>query len=254
MTAPVLPGAEPFSAVGGPTGALVLHGFTGSPHSVRGLAERLADEGLSVEVPLLPGHGTAVEDLVDKRWEDWTAATDEVYGELAARCPRVAVVGLSMGGGLACWLAERYPEIAGIVLINPLVEPPSDDFRRAVQQLHAGGTEIAPGAGPDIAEPGVTDVSYPGTPLGAVLSLFDGVEEVALALEQIACPVLLFTAYQDHVVTPSNGDLVGATVSGPLERVRLEKSFHVATLDFERDEIEERTVAFVTAVTSGEPG
>ena len=252
MTAPVLPGAEPFASVGGPEGALVLHGFTGNPHSMRGVAERLADAGLSVELPLLPGHGTAVEDLVDKRWADWTAAAERSYVELAARCTRVAVVGLSMGGGLACWLAERYPEIAGAVLVNPLVEPPADDFRNAVRQLHADGTEIAPGIGSDIAKPGVSELSYPGTPLAAALSLFAGVEEVALDLGNIACPVLLFTSRDDHVVTPSNGDLLEASLSGPLERVRLEKSFHVATLDFDRDEIEERTVSFVTAVTSGD--
>ena len=62
--------------------------------------------------------------------------------------------------------------------------------------------------------------------------------------------MLLFSARHDHVVTPSNGDLVEARVSGPVERVRLEQSYHVATLDYDRDEIEERTVAFVTAVTS----
>ena len=253
MTAPVLAGAEPFSADGGPEGALVLHGFTGNPHAVRGVAERLADAGLTVELPLLPGHGTALEDLVDKRWEDWSGAAEEAYGDLAAHCARVAVVGLSMGGGLACWLAERHPGIAGLVLINPLVEPPADDFRSAVRQLHESGTEIAPGIGSDIAKPDVSELSYQGTPLAAALSLFEGVEEVALGLDQIACPVLLFTARDDHVVTPSNGDLVEATVGGPLERVRLEKSFHVATLDFDRDEIEERTVAFVTAVTSGDP-
>jgi carboxylesterase len=253
VTAPILPGAEPFSSVGGGEGALVLHGFTGNPHSVRGVAERLADAGLNVELPLLPGHGTAVEDLVDKRWEDWTAAAERSYLELAARCARVALVGLSMGGGLACWLAERHPEIAGMVLINPLVEPPADDFRSAVRQLHEDGTEIAPGIGSDIAKPGVTELSYPGTPLAAALSLFEGVEEVALDLGRIACPVLLFTARDDHVVPPSNGDLLEASLAGPLERVPLEKSFHVATLDFDRDEIEDRTVAFVTAVTGGNP-
>ena len=44
----LLEGAEPYSAPGGPDGALVLHGFTGSPHSIRGLARALAGAGLAV--------------------------------------------------------------------------------------------------------------------------------------------------------------------------------------------------------------
>jgi carboxylesterase len=244
-------GAEPFSATGGPDGALVLHGFTGTPSSMRGVAEKLADAGLTVELPLLPGHGTVLEDLVPVRWADWSAAAEEAYAALAARCSRVAVVGLSMGGALTCWLAERYPEISGIVLVNPLVEPPGDEFRTAVRELHESGTEIAPSIGSDIALPGVVELTYDGSPLAAALSLFEGVEQVALGLAEIRCPVLLFSSRQDHVVSPTNGDLVAASVSGPCERVWLERSYHVATLDYDRDEIEARTVSFVTTVTTG---
>jgi len=244
-------GAEPFSATGGPEGALVIHGFTGNPNSMRGIAEKLADAGLSVELPLLPGHGTAVEDLLPLRWADWSEAVEEAYVGLAARCARVAVVGLSMGGTLACWLAERHPEIAGLVLVNPLIEPPDEEFRTAVTQLHESGTEIAPGIGSDIARPDAHELTYDGTPLAAALSLFDGAEEVAAELEEIHCPVLLFSSRQDHVVSPASGDLLVDSVSGPCERVWLERSYHVATLDYDRDEIEARTVAFVTAVTSG---
>ncbi len=73
MTAPIIPGAEPWSAPGGSNGVLVLHGFTGNPQSMRPLAEALAAAGFTVELPLLPGHGTAVEDMVPTRWEDWSA-------------------------------------------------------------------------------------------------------------------------------------------------------------------------------------
>jgi carboxylesterase len=215
---------------------------------MRGIAEQLADAGLSVELPLLPGHGTALEDLIPARWSDFCGAAEEAYLDLAARCNTVVVVGLSMGGTLTCWLAERHPEINGIVLVNPLVEPPTDEFRTAIAQLYESGTEVAPGIGSDIAKPGVLELSYAGTPLAAVLSLFEGAEEVALGLGRISCPVLLFSSTEDHVVTPSNGDLVEASVSGPFERIRLERSYHVATLDYDRDEIEERTVAFVAAV------
>ena len=85
MTPPILPGAEPYSAAGDARGALVLHGFTGNPQSMRGLALALAGAGLTVELPLLPGHGTAIADMVSTRWEDWSAAAEAAYTELAAR-------------------------------------------------------------------------------------------------------------------------------------------------------------------------
>jgi len=62
----------------------VLHGFTGNPQSMRGLAVALADAGLTVEMPLLPGHGTAVEDMVPTRWEHWSGAAEAAYAAARA--------------------------------------------------------------------------------------------------------------------------------------------------------------------------
>ena len=118
----VLAGAEPFSASGGPHGALVVHGFTGCPQSMRGLAQAFAAAGFATELPLLPGHGTSVDDMLATRWADWSGAAESAYDELAARCDRVVVAGLSMGGTITAWLATRHPEIAGLVLVNPAVE------------------------------------------------------------------------------------------------------------------------------------
>src|SRR5688500_12504517 len=127
-SAPVLPGAEPFSAAGGQAGVLVLHGFTGNPQSMRGLAQAFADAGFTVEMPLLPGHGTVVADMIPTRWEDWSGAAEAAYADLASRCEKVVVAGLSMGGTITCWLAANHPEIAGIVVVNPAVEPPAESF------------------------------------------------------------------------------------------------------------------------------
>ena len=250
MNTATMPGAEPFSAEGGPEGALVLHGFTGDPRSMRGVAERLAGAGLTVDLPLLPGHGTTVADLVPMRWDDWAAAADEAYSAIARRCERVAVVGLSMGGGLACWLGVRHPEIRGLALVNPIVKPPGDELRNAVRELLSSGTAIAPGIGSDIADPAVKEQGYDGTPLAAALSLFEGVEELALRLGEIRCPVLLLSSREDHVVTTTNGDLLVASVAGPCERVWLERSYHVATLDYDRQLVEDRITEFVVSVTS----
>jgi carboxylesterase len=61
----------------------------------------------------------------------------------------------------------------------------------------------------------------------------------------VLCPVLLFNSPQDHVVPPVSSDRLAEAVKGPVERITLERSFHVATLDYDKDEIEARTVAFV---------
>ena len=76
-------------------------------------------------------------------------------------------------------------------------------------------------------------------------SMFEGVDEVAASLDQLVCPVLLFSSRTDHVVPTESGDLLAAKAAGPLERICLERSYHVATLDHDAAEIEERAVDFV---------
>jgi carboxylesterase len=247
VTAPGLPGAEPYSATGDDRGALVLHGFTGNPQSMRGLALALADAGLSVELPLLPGHGTDIADMVPTRWEDWSDAAEAAYEELAARCEAVAVVGLSMGGTLGVWLAQRHPEIAAMALVNPLVSPPDADTVALVEAMVEGGDEVAPGIGSDIALEGAVESAYPELPLRAALSLFAAAAEVESALASVTCPLLVFTSVQDHVVDPKSSELLVARAKGPVEQVMLERSYHVAPLDYDKDEIESRTVEFVAA-------
>jgi carboxylesterase len=232
VKSPVIPGAEPYSATGDARGALVLHGFTSNPQSMRGLALALADAGLSVEMPLLPGHGTELSDMLPTRWEDWSDAAEAAYTGLAARSDGVVVVGLSMGGMLSVWLAERHPEIAGIAVVNPLLAPPDADSIVFIESMIENGDEVAPGIGSDIALEGAVEVAYPGLPLRATLSLFSAAAEVGADLESVTCPVLLFTSVQE---------------------VMLERSFHVATLDYDKDEIESRTVEFVAGVLPPHP-
>jgi carboxylesterase len=248
VTAPVLPGAEPYSVTGDARGALVLHGFTGNPQPMRGLALALADAGLTVEMPLLPGHGTDVADMVPTRWEDWSSAAEAAYLDLAARSDAVVVVGLSMGGMLAVWLAEHHPEIAALALVNPMVAPPDADTVGFVQAMVDNGDELAPGVGSDISMEGAVESAYPELPLRAALSLFAAAAEVESGLASVTCPVLLFTSTQDHVVDPKSSALLVERAKGPVEQVVLDRSYHVATLDYDKDEIEARTVEFVTGV------
>ena len=250
VTKPILAGAEPYSVTGDTRGALVLHGFTGNPQSMRGLALALADAGFTVEMPLLPGHGTDVTDMVPTRWEDWSGAAEAAYVDLAARSDAVVVVGLSMGGMLAVWLAEHHPQIAAIAVVNPIVAPPDADTLAFLQAMIDGGDELAAGVGSDIAMEGVAESAYPELPLRATLSLFSAAAEVEEALDSVSCPVLVFTSTQDHVVDPKSSELLVERAKGPVEQVVLERSYHVATLDYDKDEIEARTIEFLSGVLS----
>jgi carboxylesterase len=254
MTTPtpdgLIPGAEPFSAAGGPHGVLVVHGFTGNPQSMRGLAEAFAAAGFAVELPLLPGHGTKVEDMVPTRWEDWSGAAEVAFQELSTRCDRVVVAGLSMGGTISVWLAAHHPEIAGVVAVNPAVEPPADSFLELFRGSLAEGLETIPGIGNDVADPDVKELAYEQTPLAAGLSMFEAINDLVPRLGDIRCPLLLLNSPQDHVVPPSNSDFLAERCGGPVERVSLDRSYHVATLDYDKADIEARAVEFARKVTS----
>jgi carboxylesterase len=250
---PVIAGAEPFAADGGPHGLLALHGFTGNPNSMVGIARAAAAAGYAVECPRLPGHGTDMADMLETSWDDWAAEAESALARLRAKLPeggRVVVAGLSMGGALTLHLAARHPDLAGIVCINALGEGPGD-LRSVVEEAVAGGIDVFPGIGSDIADPDATETAYEGTPLRPLLTLFDGVEGFQAGLASITCPVLVMTSPQDHVVPPTNSDHIASAVGGPVERVTLERSYHVATLDFDKDLIVERTLEFAAKVTAG---
>jgi carboxylesterase len=249
VPAPLLEGAEPFSAAGSNGhGVLVCHGFTGNPQSMRGLAEAFAAAAFSVELPVWPGHGTSMEDMLETSWADWSGAAEVAYSELESRCGKVVVAGLSMGGALAAWLASRHPEIAGIVAINATIEPAGEALFDILRQTIEQGTTVMPAIANDVADPSQKELAYDGTPIAPLLSMLEA--QRTFALDEIRCPTLVITSRNDHVVPPTNSDYLAEHVGGPVERVFLDRSFHVATIDYDRDEIASRSVDFARKVTA----
>lgn len=248
-----LQGCEPQSVPGGDTGVLVLHGFTGCPQSMRGLAGAFATAGHTVELPLLPGHGTTVDDMITTGWADWSGAAEQAYRDLAGRCSEVVVAGLSMGGALTLWLASRHPEIVGIVCVNPVVEVGADLVGLARDMIAAGQDRI-PGIGGNIADPdAVPETAYDAAPLAPLVSLAEGTDALRADLRRVTSPLLLLNSPQDTVVPPPNAELVAEGVAGPVERVTLERSYHVATLDYDAALIETSSVAFAARCFSARP-
>ncbi|MCX3062368.1 alpha/beta hydrolase [Streptomyces beihaiensis] len=242
---PVLPGAEPYRHEGGEVGVLLCHGFTGSPQSLRPWAEYLAERGLTVSLPLLPGHGTRWEDLAVTGWQDWYAEVDRALRELSERCTKVFVFGLSMGGALALRLAARHGDaVAGVVVVNP---------GNKVHGLAAHALPVVrhfvrttKGIASDIAKGGSEEVGYDRVPLHAAHALRNFFRLVDRELPQVTQPLMVLHSPQDHVVPPADSARVlGRVSSTDVTEILLEQSYHVATLDHDADRIFEESLAFI---------
>ena len=251
-TSDVLPGAEPLSHEGSTTvGVLVLHGFTGNPSSMRGVAEAMVELGHHVEMPRLPGHGTTIEEMLDTGWAEWTGEVAAAHARLTDRVDSVVLAGLSMGGALTLWAGLELPEVAGLVCINPATVPQPPEVIEMLREMVADGTEIAPAIGGDIADPDAVEIAYDGVPLRAMLSLMDGVQSITGRFGELTMPLLLITSRQDHVVDPASSEYLAAEYGGDVEHVWLERSYHVATQDYDADDINRRTGEFVARLSAG---
>lgn len=227
----VLPGAEPYSHQGGPTGVLLCHGFTGSPQSLRPWAEYLANAGLTVSLPRLPGHGTTWQEMNRTRWEDWYAEVDRAFGELQASTEEIFVMGLSMGACLALRLAELQDgAITGLVLVNPYVTAHTKLFLLApVMKLLVPSLAAV---GNDIKKDGVTELAYDRTPTRAAATLPGLWKVTKRDLGKVMAPTLVYYSAQDHTI--GHGSLAILRQALPAARLELREcpdSYHVATLD-----------------------
>lgn len=244
--------AEPFSADGGRIGVLFCHGFTGSPWSLVEWAKITADAGYSVSLPRLPGHGTSWQELNLTTWRDWYDTVEEAFLELRGKCDAVFVAGLSMGGALALRLAERHREdVAGLVLVNPAV---LGMRRMAAIPLLQLVVPSAKAIGSDLTDPEVNEYAYERTPLKAAHSMMKMWVDVRACMDLVICPLLVFRSAADHVVPAASTAFVLSHASSEeiTERV-LENSYHVATMDRDKEQVFTESLEFFARHSSNVP-
>lgn len=238
------------SGAEGKIGILLVHGFTGSPASMRSWAEFFAARGYTVRVPRLPGHGTQWQDLNKVSWEEWPARVVEELEELDKTCEKVFIFSLSMGGGTSLYVAAHHSErLVGIVLVNPMIHIPGIAIKFA--PLLSKFRSHLPSVGNDIKRPGVTEWSYDALPTRGVVELSKLLKNSRSTLGLIKLPLLLFHSAEDHTLPVSNTEIVMAEIgSSRKERVELLNSYHVATLDYDCDLIFEKSLDFVQELST----
>jgi alpha-beta hydrolase superfamily lysophospholipase len=226
-----LPAAAPVA------GALLLHGLTDSPYSLRALAEPLNAAGVHVVGLRLPGHGTAPAGLVDVTAEDWQAAV-----RLAARHLRtkigpdrpILLAGYSNGAALAVDHAlavlegQDLPRVAGLVLLSPAIQVTQAagyaHYQAAVARLTGleklGWTDIQPEFDP---------YKYNSFTVNAGAQIHDLTADIARRLDRLARsgpvqgfpPVLAFQSAADATIIAEGivGRLMGRLAPGRHELV-----------------------------------
>lgn len=244
----ILAGAEPFYFKGNDIGVLVCHGFTGTTQSMRYLGEQLHGAGYTVIGPRLKGHGISPQAMAKTTAGDWIDSVDEALAELRKTCSQVFMAGLSMGGTLTLYAAAKHADlIKGAIPINALVHVGKADL--ASIAFDRSMPETVPGIGSDLKNPNVTELAYREVPVLAFRQIYALAAVTQDLLPLISCPTLVIQSREDHVVNPGNGPrIVGLVGAKRVELLWLEDSYHVATIDNDKELIARQTAAFIKSI------
>lgn len=245
-TTAIRPGAEAFSLGDGLVGILMIHGFTGSPASMRPVGEWLAGQGLRVKGVRLPGHGTNVEDLRTRRWAEWIDEAGRGLTALRETCRTVVVFAQSMGGSVALHLAATRPaEVDALALANPYVF----DARHLVIPVGRLFLRQVTGVANDIAKSGEDENADATMPVPAIEQMAAMMRQVRRELASIRQPTVIFASGTDHVIPRSNArKVLEGLGSERKDLVPCPNSYHVVTLDHDAPLVRERILAFARAL------
>lgn len=220
---------------GGPAGCLLLHGFLGSPREMLPLAEALAQEGWTVSVAQLAGHGTSPAALASSTCQDWVASARAALEDLQARCRTVALVGQSMGGALALYLAAATRPAAVVAISTPIrVRPVLVSASRAAARVLPLVPRLLRWR-PREREMRPYRSAHAWVPLGLTGEVDRLLHQTREALAQVQAPILVVQGRWDLVIPRESGEsIVRLARRAPARLLWLKRSGHVATLDRDR--------------------
>lgn len=263
-----------FRFEGGRSGVLLIHGLTGTPAEMRLVGKGLNRAGFSVYGMQLAGHCGDAKDLLATDWQDWYASVVKAAEEFRKEVDHLFVAGLSMGAVLALKLAADHPDwVKGVGVYGatfkydgwatpwygkfsfllPLIdklgigrnwmvheEEPyglrDERLRQQISSLMLGGDSAAAG--------------LPGNPWPSLAEMYKMAAVVRRDLPRVNAPCLIAHATEDDIASIENAYLVERSVSGPVETLWLEDSYHMITIDRERRVLIDRSAAFFQQIAA----
>jgi carboxylesterase len=251
---PPLLDTNEFSLPGSGLSALLIHGLTGTPYEMRALGERLNAAGVRVEGVRLAGHGGSPEELGDVTHSHWYESVVDSFERLRTYDEPNVVIGLSMGALLAARLAiDQREAVAAVVMLAPAFYMPL--WTRIVLRMvrrsssFANRIYIRKQVGSDIHDAGARRV-HPGNrlmPLRAALDLEELSTQMRARLPELLQPTLVIQSRRDHTCpfSKNTGFLMNHLGCADKRLVALDESFHVITVDSERERVAQETLDFI---------
>jgi carboxylesterase len=230
----------PWSLGDGPRGALLLHGFAGTPPELRRLGEYLSAHGWRCVAPALAGHAATPADLATTHWEDWAESAQHCLDDLARECASVVVAGQSMGGTVALHLAATDMRIQAVATLAAPIWI-HNRVRRWLHLISRFRRWHYPKSDTDLYLPDAVEElhSYGKRSVAAVAELFDLFDHVSDELALVRAPALIIHGARDSVVEPRNAaDIAKRLVSSAHVETRIyQRSGHALSVDIDRDQI-----------------
>jgi len=238
------PQACDFLWEGSRTAILMIHGFTATPSQMRMLGEAIHREGYTVRAMLLPGHGTTVEDMNTKSWQDWLRAVRSEVVEMLSKYEKLFVLGLSIGGVLTLLMAEEMP-LDGIIALAPATR---------LTQKHIWAAPVYARFVPFKDKPDYifreNNLAYCKIPIARLTDAAMLASMARLGLSHITCPMLLMQGRRDRTVKAEAPQEImrGAVNCHDKELLWLENSPHVCTNESDFDTLLPACLSFIRRV------
>jgi len=236
---------------GSTRGIIMFHGLTASPDDFRHFAESFSAQKYTVSIPLLSGHGTQVADLQKTRWYEWFTDVKKAFFKMQQVCQKIVVIGQSMGGTLALHLASHYP-VDSLVLLAPglFFKNKTSTFLPMVALVKKF---LDKAHGPDIKNriSQKKAISYMKIPTHSVKETAELFKHVKQDLPEVTCPTLIFHSVHDHVIDYKSSEYIYRHISSVKKQlVTLSDSYHVLSLDNEKNVILKEIMHFIKPVFS----
>ena len=260
---------------------LLIHGLTGTPNEMKGLANFFFRRGYSVLCPRLAHHGEPLHILKRAKWQEFYHSVKEALLKIPAD-QKVFVAGLSMGALLALLLAEEFPErISGVTGLSPTLfydgwnipwshcllplayytpiryfayfkeEPPygikNERIRSKVHEYYKNASFD------DVSE--VAQYGYPYFPVTLLCELRLLIKNLMKKMSRIRVPVQLVQASEDDMTSVRNSQYIYDHIASTQKEIALlHDSYHVITADQERRTVAQKMNEFFCRILGVQPG